>query len=274
MKKWQKGLVASAVAAGAYIGAVSPARSTNKNISDEIFFAHRGFHDNNTEAPENTLPAFAAAVEHHYGIELDVQVTKDGRVVVAHDLDLNRIAGIDRTIDSYTYDELKKIHVCSSSQHIPLFSDVLKLVDGKVPLIVELKYKNRKARLCEKTQKLLDSYHGEYCIESFLPQVLLWYRKNRPDIVRGQLSMNFSREEKKFGPHYFTMHHLLPNFLTRPDFIAYDWHGRNGIALTLCRKVYHCQTYAWTIKNQTELNRCRGHFDHFIFEGFEPYLAH
>ncbi len=96
----------------------------------------------------------------------------------------------------------------------------LKAVDGKVPLIVELKYKEG-SKICEKAQEILNSYTGIYCIESFHPQVLVWYRKNYPHICRGQLSMNFERDDNTKGAQYFALRHLLTNFLTKPDFIAY-----------------------------------------------------
>lgn len=92
-------------------------------------------------------------------------------------------------------------------------TEVLKVVDGKVPLIIELKYKE-KSKICEKTDEILKQYHGAYCIESFHPQVLLWYRKHRPQVCRGQLSMNYQKEEGWRKPQYYILRHLLLNFLT------------------------------------------------------------
>lgn len=266
----KKRTAAALTAAGAYLYAVSPRLADRPERMPKVYYAHRGLHDNISDAPENSLAAFQKAVDAGYGIELDVQLTKDGKVVVAHDFNLKRICRIDADVDSLTYEELKKLSIYGSSQHIPLFTDVLELVDGKVPLIVELKYKNRQSGICEKTQDILNGYEGVYCIESFHPQVLKWYRDNYPHICRGQLSMNFQRDDGSKGIQYFVMRHLLTNFLTRPDFVAYDCRAMNAVSKTICRTLFGCPAVAWTVKCQAQLDACRNKFDYFIFEGFVP----
>jgi len=156
-----------------------------------------------------------------------------------------------------------------SDQRVPLFEDVLKAVDGKVPLIVELKYKEG-SKICEKAQEILNGYTGIYCIESFHPQVLVWYRKNYPHICRGQLSMNFERDENTKGAQYFALRHLLTNFLAKPDFIAYDCRAMHAVSKNICRNLFGCPSVAWTVKCQAQLDACSRSFDYFIFEGFAP----
>ena len=151
------------------------------------YFAHRGLYNNSGSAPENTMAAFDRAVKAGYGIELDVQLTKDEEVVVTHDFHLRRNCGIEGEVDQFTYEELQRFPVFHSKERIPLLEDVLKRIDGKVPLLVELKYKEG-SRICEKASQLLDLYKGTYMIESFHPQVLLWYKQHRPQVARGQLS--------------------------------------------------------------------------------------
>ena len=129
-------------AALAYLGAITPRLIHRPQRASQIYYAHRGLHDNESEAPENTLAAFKKAVDQGYGIELDVQLTKDGQVVVAHDFTLKRNCGVNLDIDTLTYEELQRFPIFKSNERIPLFTDVLQVVDGKVPLIVELKYKN------------------------------------------------------------------------------------------------------------------------------------
>lgn len=248
----KKRTAAALTAAGAYLYAVSPRLADRPERMPKVYYAHRGLHDNISDAPENSLAAFQKAVDAGYGIELDVQLTKDGKVVVVHDFNLKRICRIDADVDSLTYEELKKLSIYGSSQHIPLFTDVLELVDGKVPLIVELKYKNRQSGICEKTQDILNGYEGVYCIESFHPQVLKWYRDNYPHICRGQLSMNFQRDDGSKGIQYFVMRHLLTNFLTRPDFVAYDCRAMNAVSKTICRTLFGCPAVAWTVKCQAD----------------------
>lgn len=147
--------------------------------------------------------------------------------------------------------------------------DVLKKIDGKVPLLVELKYKDG-SRICEKTCEILDQYQGTYAIESFHPQVLIWYKKHRPGIKRGQLSMNYQKIQGWFRPQYLIMRGLLLNFLTRPDFIAYDCRSGYSLSLQLCRYFYHCPAYGWTVKSKGQLKKAGKYFDGFIFEGFRP----
>lgn len=149
---------------------------------------------------------------------------------------------------------------------MPLFADVLELVNGQVPLIVELKCKNRKSLVCEMADSLLKDYKGIYCIESFNPAVLLWYRLNRPEVCRGQLSSNFPKHDGNKTLAHYAMRHLLTNFLTAPDFIAYNCQDKKALSLNLCRAVFGCPAVAWTIRSQDELSSCRDYFDYFIFE--------
>ena len=169
MKKTTKWMLTGAAA---YMAAITPRLFNRPERMPKVYYAHRGLHDNDSEAPENTLAAFRLAVEKGYGIELDVQVTRDGRAVVAHDYNLQRICGVDKDIDAVTYEELKKYPILNSQETVPLFADVLELVNGQVPLIVELKCKNRKSLVCEMADSLLKDYKGIYCIESFNPAVL------------------------------------------------------------------------------------------------------
>lgn len=266
MKKW---IPAAATAAGAYLIAIAPRLCERPERMPKVYYAHRGLHDNISDAPENSLAAFQKAVDAGYGIELDVQMTVDGKVVVVHDFNLKRISGVDKEIDQCTYEELQDYPIYGSDQRVPLFEDVLKAVDGKVPLIVELKYKES-SKICEKAQEILNSYTGIYCIESFHPQVLVWYRKNYPHICRGQLSMNFERDDNTKGAQYFALRHLLTNFLTKPDFIAYDCRAMHAVSKNICRNLFGCPSVAWTVKCQAQLDACSRSFDYFIFEGFAP----
>ena len=233
------------------------------------YYAHRGFHDNKTDAPENSLKAMKLAVEHGYGIELDVQLTKDEKVVVFHDATLKRVCGVDAKVNSMTYEELQQLHLLQSEEKIPLFSDVLKVIDGKVPLIMEVKMVNGKTRVCELANEELKNYKGVYCMESFHPFAVQWYRKNRPDVARGQLSANFKKEGQKEGFQEWLVHMLLINLLGRPDFVAYSHKSANNISRNLTR-MWGATAVAWTIRSQEELDRNRKKFDLFIFEGFQP----
>ena len=232
-------------------------------------YAHRGFHDNATDAPENSAKAMRLAVEKGYGIELDVQLTKDEKVVVFHDATLNRVCGVDAAVNSMTYEELQQLRLLNSDEKIPLFSEMLKIIDGKVPLIMEIKMVDAKTRVCELANKELENYHGVYCMESFHPFAVNWYKKNRPDVARGQLSANFKKEGQKEDFREWLVHMLLTNVLARPDFVAYSHKSADNLSRRLTR-AFGATAVAWTIRSQQELDTNRKKFDLFIFEGFVP----
>lgn len=233
-------------------------------------YAHRGLHDNSTDAPENSLRAFAGAVEAGFGIELDIQMTKDRVPVVFHDYTLKRICGAEGKVCDYTFEELQQFRLCDSDQTIPKFEDVLKLVDGKVPLIVELKIELFDTAICSAGDRLLTDYKGAYCIESFNPLGVFWYRRNRRKVVRGQLSESFLKEKEYTGVLYFLLQNLLFNFLTKPDFVAYNRKHPKALSRRICRRLYRNTAVAWTIRSPEELEAAKKEFDIFIFDSFRP----
>lgn len=233
-------------------------------------YAHRGLHDNGTDAPENSLRAFRKAVEAGYGIELDVQLTKDGIPVVFHDFTLKRICGEEGKLCQYTYEELQRYPLCGTDQRIPKLEEVLKLVDGRVPLIVELKTDNLDIKVCGKADALLAGYPGMYCIESFNPLAVLWYRRNRKEVARGQLSDAFLKEGEYGGGLYFLLQNLLLNWLAKPDFVAYNRKYPRILSRRICRGLYHNTAAAWTVKSQEQMEEAKKYFDVFIFDSFVP----
>lgn len=236
----------------------------------ERLYAHRGLHDNKTDAPENSMRAFQKAVEADFGIELDVQLSKDGVAVVFHDDTLKRICGVEGRVCERTFEELQQLSLCGTDQKIPRFADVLELVDGKEPLIVELKIETGDMSVCEEADKLLSAYQGLYCIESFNPLAVLWYRRNRKGVMRGQLADAFYREGEHTGLLYLLLQNLLFNWLAKPDFIAYNHKYPDMLSRRLCRGLYRNTAVAWTIKSTEELAAAREHFDIFIFDSFLP----
>ncbi|MBT1175665.1 glycerophosphodiester phosphodiesterase [Bifidobacterium sp. LC6] len=255
-------------------------------------------------APENSLAAFAAACEAGYGIELDLQLTLDGKVVVVHDADLLRVAGDPRRIEDLTYDELTRIPLFPGSkpgdlkakplpgsdanpplvvtpsaapdgyyQHVPLFSDVLKVVAGRAPLIVEYKFSNNSAwdarteELMEKGHALLQAYEGPYVIESFHPGAVNWYKEHHPEVCRGQLS--WPAKLAKDGPVEWAAGLLAFDWMSRPDFVAYDWTGGSSPQVRLARAM-GAMPVSWTVRSSDELAQCDRYFDRHIFEAFVP----
>ncbi|MFA6796395.1 MAG: glycerophosphodiester phosphodiesterase family protein [Bacilli bacterium] len=237
-----------------------------------IYFAHRGLFDNKTDHPENSLKAFEMAVENGYGIELDTQLTKDKQVVIVHDESLLRNCGIDKTIQECTYEELKQYKLFNSNETIPLFKDVLKVVDGKVPLIVEVKVGADYLETTVKGQEILDEYKGPYVVESFNPNVPRWYRKNRKDIIRGQLAYNSLRDRNNKMPYFlkFCLSNTMFNIISRPDFIAYKCNNSHHISNFICKYIYGLIMVTWTVKSQRDLNKKEKFFDILIFDSFIP----
>ncbi len=237
---------------------------------EEVYIAHRGLFDQK-QAPENSLEAFRRAVEGGYGIELDVQLTADGKLVVFHDESLKRMCGVARKLWKCSYRELCQYHLLASGEQIPLFEDVLKVVKGRVPIIVEIKRAGNGIKTSQVLSQYLQDYEGIYCIESFDPQILHWYRKHYPQIIRGQLSTNYWFNESKQSIFVkIGMTNLLTNFYTKPDFIAYNYKYQHQLSLQICRRLYHTELVAWTIQSPEALDQAKNSFRVFIFDGFIP----
>ena len=233
-------------------------------------YAHRGLHD--AERPENSMAAFAAAVERGYGIELDIHLLKDGSLAVMHDSLLLRTTGAEGRIEDLSKEQLSDYRLEGTEQTIPLFSDVLQLVNGKVPLIVELKSVNSNyAALTEAACNLLRDYPGIYCMESFDPHCVRWLKQNRPEVIRGQLGGNF------FVPNSpvpwilkFLMTNEMLNFLTQPDFTADKYTDRKNFSNFLVRKLWGIQGVSWTLQTKEDYNTAVSEGWLPIFEGFLP----
>lgn len=234
-------------------------------------YAHRGLHGMNV--PENSMAAFRLALEHGYGIELDLHLMADGELAVFHDSSLMRMADVDVMIEDLTVEQLQNYRLAGTDERIPTFRQVLELVDGKAPMIVELKsVDDNYAALAQTACEQLDGYEGLYCIESFDPRCIRWLKQNRPEIVRGQLAHNSLGEKEGNIPLIlrFCMTNLLSNFWNRPDFIAYRFMDRKGLSVRLCQKLWKVQGVSWTLLSQAELDTAISEKWIPIFEGFRP----
>lgn len=236
----------------------------------QVKYAHRGLHDE-TKA-ENSMSAFKAAKDHGYGIELDVRLSKDGELVVFHDDDLTRVVGKEGKVKDFTAEELSKMSLLGTSDGIPTFREVLDLIDGSVPLLVELKVLIGESGVAEKFVEVIEGYKGDYIVESFNPVALRTLRKLRPDVLRGILSMEYSKEERYKGKLLYSLaEKLMLNFIMRPDFIAYDHRGHSVKNLRFLRRSFGTPLIAWTVRTPEEGEKAISHgFDTVIFEGYIP----
>jgi len=235
-------------------------------------YAHRGLHDKPT-VPENSMAAFRKAVEHGYGAELDVHLMKDGNLAVIHDSSLMRTAGAEVCIEDLEKADLDRFVLEQSQETIPLLEEVLTLFAGRTPLIVELKAeRGNGAALSEAVAKVLDAYEGDYCIESFDPRVVSWFRKNRPAVCRGQLAENFlvHKDNHLRTPLRIILTTLLANVAAMPDFVAYRFSDRRTAGLRLCRFLWKPQMIYWTLRSAEELAEAEREGALCIFENFRP----
>ncbi len=227
-------------------------------------YAHRGLHNIDKSVPENSLPAFAAAAAIGYGVELDVHITRDGELVVIHDGDTKRVCGFDGVVEEMTWDELSKLRLYETEYGIPLLSEVLEVMGTQCPVIIELKRGGRNRELCEKTYALMRKYGGRYCVESFDPRIVGWFRHHAPEVLRGQLAsdpVEMAKDTSRLSA--FAVGNLLTNFLSRPNFIAYGL-GRKPLIVKLSEKM-GAMKVAWVAKDSTyEKTNDAVIFEHYI----------
>ena len=231
--------------------------------------AHRGYFDNEAGVPENSLACFQAAIEKGFVIELDIQLSSDGVAMVFHDADLERMCGVQGKIWEYTAAQLKEMKLLGTEETIPTFEETLALINGQVPLLVEYKMDKVDTAVCAAGQALLDKYNGDYAIQCFDPRALLWYKKNAPQVARGQLAEDFWENETYKGqPLYLALTYMLTNVATRPDFISYRAIHKDNLSLNICR-ILGAKTACYTLKSEEELANVNGEFDMYIFDSFD-----
>ena len=254
----------------AYLFLVLPSfkKPEGRKKFQRAMYAHRGLHCKENHIPENSISAFQLAVENGYGIELDVHLSSDGICVVTHDDSLLRMCGVDLKVSENPYNSFKDIKIKGTDEVTPVFADVLSLVDGKVPLLVELKTDNGNYKaLCEAASVLLDAYQGDYCIESFDPRAVGWFKKNRPCVYRGQLSCHISTKSAH-GAYAILLRGLCANFISRPHFVAYSFKdSRCSFGFHLCRAI-GADVFYWTIRNEDNAKKALEKGGSIIFEGF------
>lgn len=252
-----------------YLWLIAPAlRRPDVSALTGRLYAHRGLHDGSLGVPENSAAAFRRAVEAGYGIELDVQRTADNQLVVHHDANTRRVCGAEAEILKTPYNKLPPL---PDGSPIPLFSEVLALVGGRAPLIVEIKPYGSPEGNAAATLAELRGYAGPYCVESFHPLAVRYFRRRAPRVVRGQLAMGgpLNREETSAVEHV-ALKYLLVNAFGRPHFISYSSCADRNLSMVLMKRVFRPVLVAWTLRDQPSLDRARKDYGMFIFERFTP----
>jgi glycerophosphoryl diester phosphodiesterase len=235
-------------------------------------YAHRGLHALPAGIPENSLRAFRLAANNGYGAELDVHLSRDGRLVIMHDENLKRTTGVNANISAVTTQVLSQLALEGTREKVPYLEEVLPLFNGKAPLLIEIKTDNNNyVELTRKVVNLLKQYPElDYMVESFDPRVLRWLKKHHPGIVRGQLAQNFIKDPATGMNKIqaFLLTNLCFNFLTMPNFIAYRLEDKDALAPGLCKKLWGVQTFYWVVRDQETANQLAEEDSMIIFEGF------
>lgn len=205
------------------------------------YIAHRGIF-NNKDIPENTIKAFKKAIDLNYPFELDIQMTKDEKIVVFHDDNLNRLSNVDKRISDCNYDEIKAIKLLNTRNYIPLFRDVLKLNNDKVLIVVEIKATKNRKNVIDKTISLLDNYDN-YIIQSDDPKIIRYIKKNYPNITSG------------FLVHFDYKNYILNKILKSSFILKYTHCDFVSISKKLLKekkymkKVDNLFKFVWTLKD-------------------------
>ncbi len=246
---------------------VRPGRQRHPAPALFTHYAHRGLHGG--DVPENSLAAFRRAAEAGYGIELDLQLSSDGEVMVFHDYTLERMTEAEGTLSSHTAAQLRQLRLKTADgaiteETIPTLREVLAAVDGRVPLLIELKGESLDTSLCPRADEILSSYKGAYCVESFNPMLLFWYRRHRGGVMRGQLYTDVFRDRGR-KVHYFLLSLMVLNVFARPQFIACNRLYERNLCVRLVTELYRAPKFTWTVRSEEE--RARGWM---IFENIRP----
>lgn len=239
-------------------------------------YAHRGYHDK-PQIPENSLAAFKRAIEHGFPSEFDVHLIADGSLVVFHDEELERETGVSGRIESYDLSNLRKLRLEGTDEMIPTFDEVLDLYENTgLPLLIELKTAGgNHAALAKAVCERLDSYTGEFVIESFDPRALIEVRKLRPEIRRGQLVQNFLKNPEGL-PKYqaVLLTKLTLNAAVKPDFMAYKFADRNAKVFRRAVERRGICEAVWTIRKPENYRKAVAAGCVPIFEKFDPDEIH
>ena len=213
------------------------------------------------------MAAFHRAVTRGYGIEMDVRLTADGQAVLFHDDDLERLCGCTGTVETYTYEQLQLFPLHGSEEKIPPSARMSCRWSAGA---YHFSYRNQNKRsgiwsVCEETARLLDTYEGDYCIESFHPYVLYWFRRHRPLVPRGQLATDFIKDYPKVSLiQRILMQPLLTNLLSKPNFISFSHVHRNLPSFRFWKETR--TTFGWTFRSAEDVRACEKDFDYFIVE--------
>ncbi len=261
-------------AAAAWICALKPRIFDKPDLSEirRYDYARGGFFDRKKGIPENSLPAMKAAVDHGYGIRLDVRLCRDGVPVIFRDSRLFRMCGSEGSVENSTLEELKSLKLENSEEAIPTLEEALECIDAQVPVLLCLHTEQDNANsLSTQVCAACDVYDGIFTVESADPRVLQWFRSNRREYIRGSVVDAGRRSGEGFRNLLwdFLSFSLLMNFLSEPDYISVNLSSRFNPSVWICRLVYRMQCMNWTIRSEEEYEAVRTDGCIAVFEDIE-----
>ena len=254
-----------------YVFLIAPGRKPKEKSAEflGLCYAHRGLYTEDQSIPENSLSAFRNAALEGYAIELDVQLSNDGEAVVFHDESLRRMTGDRRYLQDLSLEKLKMLRLKDTEEQIPTLTEALAAIGGKVPVLVELKPIAKKYDLCQKVIDAFAEYDGLWCIESFDPTIVGWFKRHAPQVVRGVLTMSRKefKEELK-SPYPFLLSNVMANFIARPHFVA---HGKGAQSISVRMSYFlGAAPFMWTLTDGDDASWYMYRNLSVIFEHFRP----
>ena len=218
--------------------------------------------------PENSLAAFKNAVKNKLPVEIDVTCLTDNTPVVFHDEKLARMTGKDGFISNSTFEDISKLTLAGTKEKIPTLKDVLDVIDGKVPALIQIKNFGKVGAIEKSIWKVLQDYSGEYAIESYNPYTLEWFKKNAPKVKRGQLACYFENKEIT-GIRKWSLKRMKFNKkISEPNFIVYDSEDMPNKFVKKYFGVIPVLTCA--IRSEEDEKRLSSFVDNFIFDSYTP----
>ena len=235
--------------------------------------AHRGLHDAANGIVENSASAVEAAIARGYAVEVDLQCAAHGAPVVFHDRTLDRLTGESGPVAMRDAAELCAIPLCNSKDRILSLDGLLSIVDGRVPLLLEVKSTWSDDHRCERNiAAALEGYKGEAAVMSFDPECVAAFQRLAPSLPRGLIAERFDKDNwpNLSARQRLTMRHLLTAAIARPNFIAYDIKALPALAPGIARDVFRLPLLTWTVRNEADKANAQLFADAMIFEGLIP----
>ncbi len=237
--------------------------------------AHRGLHDAASGVIENSPSAVRAAMERGYAIEVDVQLTHDGDAFVFHDAALERLTHGTGLVNAHTGEALRHIPMRNSTDALWSLSDMLAMVNGTVPLVIEVKsgWNGQQDQLARRVAELVGGYKGLALVKSFDPRVVMLVRKLQPQVLRGIIGCAFKADKDwSFldAGMRFSARNMLHWPVTRPHALSWDVHDLPRLSVALARRIMHVPVMSWTVRTPQDRARAERYANQIVFEGFCP----